>query len=104
MMAPMLGGQVMAAGETTFIKGGSQNVQFAFAADFKTTITVQHSQPGSYNVIANVEWSPNTIFWVCLVIGFFVFGILWIVPVLYFFIDPTNAYQQFFFLIDSKLR
>lgn len=72
----------------------SNGITFAFTANFKTLVNIRPLRRGGYEVECMVQWNPNGLFWFCLVVGIFVFGILWVVPLLYIFVDPTNAYQQ----------
>lgn len=83
------------------LKQGTNGVNFAFAANFEAMINVRQSAPNKYEIWCAINWSPNTLFWICLAVGIFVFGILWIVPILYLFIDPTSAYQNALFRIQS---
>jgi len=96
-----LGGTLLEQREGFQIKQGTNGVNFAFAANFDALINVRQSAPNKYEFFATINWSPNSVFWVCLIIGFFVFGILWIIPLLYLFIDPSPAYQLALFRIQS---
>ncbi len=99
-----LGGSMMDMGEGIQITQGVNEVKYAAGASLKAIITIQNPQPGKFNFFANITWSPNGVFWICLVVGFFVFGVLWIVPFFYLFIDPTPAYQQAFYRIPTFLK
>lgn len=98
-----LGGIVTKLNNTLLIKDGKEGVQFGFSADFDSQTIVQQTATDTYNVTMNIHWKMNTLTIVCLVVGFFVFGILWIVPLLYLFIDPTTAYNNCLILLQSKL-
>ena len=99
-----LGGTLVEYGEGFQLKGGNNGVNFAFSADLEALINVRESSPNKFDILATINWKPNGLFWACLIIGFFVFGILWIVPLLYIFIDPTQAYQQMLFRIQSLVE
>lgn len=98
-----LGGIITKQNNTLLIDGGKEGVQFGFSADFDSQTIVQQMSPDSYNITMNIHWKMNTLTIICLVVGAFVFGILWIVPLLYLFIDPTNAYNNCLTLLQSKL-
>jgi hypothetical protein len=98
-----LGGTVFEQGDGFQVKQGVTGVNFAFTANFDALINMRQSSPNKYEFFGTVNWSPNGLFWACLIIGFFIFGILWIVPLLYLFIDPSQAYQQALFRIQSML-
>ena len=100
----LLGGQLIPQGNTIIVKQGINGVNFAFAANFEAYINIRQSDSSKYEFTGTINWSPNSTFWACLIIGFFVLGILWIIPLLYLFIDPTQAYQQAFFRIQSFLN
>jgi len=76
------------------IKQGAQGVSFAFTADIKADVNLRHVSENRYEVECLVNWKMNALSWICFLIGFFIFGILWIVPILYLFVRPTEAYQQ----------
>lgn len=90
----MLGGTLMEHDNSFQLKQGTTGVRYAFAANFDALINVRQSAPSKYELTGTINWSPNRLFWGCLIVGAFVFGVLWIVPILYLFIDPMQAYQQ----------
>lgn len=98
-----LGGTILEQGEGFEIKQGINGVKFAFAANLDALVIIRQSAPSRYEFYCTINWSPNALFWVCLIIGFFVFGILWIIPLLYLFMDPSQAYQQALFRVPSLL-
>lgn len=98
-----LGGTVTKLNNTLLINGGKEGVQFGFAADFDSQTIVQQTAANSYNVTTNIHWKMNTLTIICLIVGIFVFGILWVIPLLYLFIDPTTAYNNSLILLQSKL-
>jgi hypothetical protein len=100
----LLGGTVYQQGNGLQIKQGTAGVSFAFAANFDAFVNLRQSGENKYEIITTINWSPNGLLWACLVIGFFVFGILWIVPLLYLFIDPSQVYQQALFRAQSMLN
>jgi hypothetical protein len=100
----LLGGMVLEQGDNFQVQQGTNGVNFAFAANFDAMINMRQTAENKYEFIGTVNWSPNTLFWICLIVGIFVFGILWIVPLLYIFIDPSQAYQQVFFRLHTMLN
>lgn len=99
----LMGGTVLNRGDGFQVTQAKNGINFAFSADFDTFVSVRESKPGTYEILVNANWKPNSVFWVCLIVGFFIFGILWIVPLLYLFIDPTPAYQQALFSVNNFL-
>lgn len=73
---------------------GANEIRFAFAAQFTSTVNIRQISGDKYEIECTIEWKPNGLFWICLIVGIFVLGILWIVPLLYLFIDPVPVYQQ----------
>jgi hypothetical protein len=98
----LLGGTVVDFGDGFQVKGGDSGIQMAFVADFESMISIQDQGNNHWNIMATISWSPNTIFWVCLISGFFLV-IPWIINILYLFVDPTQAYQQRLFMVNSFL-
>jgi hypothetical protein len=98
-----LGGITLDQGDTLVVNQGVNGVNFAFTATFQALVGIRQTTPNKYEIMANIKWSPNALFWICLVIGFFIFGILWIIPILYLFIDPTNAYSQALYRVPNFL-
>ena len=99
-----LGGSVQENGDQFLVTQGTNNVNFAFNANFKAMINIRQVAPTRYEVFGTINWSPNGLFWVCFIVGFFLFGILWIDNLLYLFIDPTNAYTQALSHAQNLLR
>lgn len=99
-----LGGVLLEQGDSFQIKQGANGVNFAFTANLDALINVRQSAPNKYEFFGTINWSPNGLFWACLIIGFFIFGILWIVPMLYLFLDPSQAYQQTLFRVQGLLN
>jgi hypothetical protein len=99
----MVGGTIVPIAGGYEITQGVNGVNFAFTADFKAYVQVRAIDQRRYEVIANINWSPNAVFWVCLVVGVCVVGLLWIVSLLYFFIDPSSTYQQALYSIPNYL-
>lgn len=98
-----LGGQVIKTGNGLSIKEGKEGIQFGFAADFDSTLLINHSNPDHYDLSCTINWKMNTLTIICLVVGAFVFGILWIIPLLYLFINPSTIYNEALFRIPSIL-
>ena len=65
---------------------------FGFVATFDAAVKLKQVNQERYEVEAYVNWRPNMLFWICLVLGFF-FLIPWIVNILYLFVDPS-PYQK----------
>jgi hypothetical protein len=99
-----LGGSVVEQGDGFQVKQGVAGVNFSFTANFDAIISMRQSSQNRYEFFGTVNWSPNGLFWTCLIIGFFIFGVLWIVPLLYLFIDPSQSYQQALFRVQSMLN
>lgn len=102
--AVVLGGQIVRLNENTLrIVNGKEGVQFGFAADLEATINIAQKPENRYEVVSNINWKMNTLSWVCLIVGLFVFGILWVIPLLYLFIDPAKAYNNVIFMAANQL-
>jgi hypothetical protein len=99
-----LGGQIMQMGSGLEIKQGKQGVQFGFAADFDASLMTRESSPQHYELMCTVNWKMNALSWVCLVVGLFAFGILWIIPLLTLFIDPSGAYNTALYSVPALLN
>lgn len=98
----LLGGMVMDQGDGFEVRQAINGVNFAFAANFSAYVNIKHSAPNKYELLCNINWSPNGVFWVCLIAGLFLF-VPWIVNLFYLFIDPTQVYQQALFRAQSFL-
>lgn len=99
----LLGGSILEQGDSFQVKQGVNGVNFAFTANVEAYISVRQTAPNKYELFSSVNWTPNALFWVCLIVGFFVFGILWIIPLLYVFVDPMPAYQQSLYRVQNIL-
>ena len=89
-----LGGEITKLGNGLSIKNGKSGVQYGFTADLDATLTISQPSPDQYELICAVNWKMNALTIISLIVGIFVFGILWIFPLLYLFIDPSTQYQQ----------
>ena len=99
-----VGGNIIEQGDTIHVKGGTNGVSMAFAADISAVISINKQNDSEYLVQANVNKSPNALFWISLIIGFFVFLLSWIVNIMYLFVDPAPAYQGALAQAQSMLR
>ncbi len=98
-----LGGQINPTVNGLQIIQGKNNIQFGFAADFDAILLINKSNSDKYTLNCTISWKMSTVTIACLIIGLFVFGILWIVPLLYLFIDPSQQYQNALMSISSYL-
>jgi hypothetical protein len=98
-----LGGQITRYGTGFQINQGKNGVQFSFSADFDAVVNITQQSQDKYEIICNIHWKMNALSILCLIIGLFVFGILWVIPLLSLFIDPSQAYQNALFAIPNIL-
>jgi hypothetical protein len=89
-----LGGTMLDTPTGIDIKQGTNGVSFGFAADLTASVNLRQVKENRYELECQLAWKLNGLSIACLVIGIFVFGILWIVPILYLFFNPESAYQQ----------
>jgi hypothetical protein len=98
------GGQVSRYGNSTIkVINGKEGVQFGFSADFDATVTVNQKDENKFDVVCNITWKMNSLSWISLIVGIFVFGVLWIIPLLYLFIDPASAYNRFLMMAANQI-
>lgn len=89
-----LGGQAAQTSPNTIkITNGNENVQFAFIANINADINIQPF-PGGYDITSYIKTTPNLLFWICAIVGFFFLWFLWIVCLLFFFVDPSSQYMR----------
>jgi hypothetical protein len=88
-----LGGTMENLPNGVTIKQGVNGVNFAFSADFTANIILRELKDKKFDIECSINWKMNMLSWICLIVGIFIFGILWIVPLLYLFIKPDDAYQ-----------
>jgi hypothetical protein len=89
-----LGGTMMDTPSGISVRQGVQGVSFAFTADVLAHVNLREIKENKYEIECQLNWSMNALSWICLVVGFFVLGILWIVPLLFLFLKPEEAYLQ----------
>ena len=99
-----LGGQIIKIGDGLQITQGKEGVQFGFSADFEATLIIREASPQHYELMCTVNWKMNSLSWICLIVGIFIFGILWIIPILSLFIDPSSAYNKALYSIPVFLK
>jgi hypothetical protein len=88
-----MGGVVSRTPTGLYITGGAAGVNFAFTAKTTAQVDVRQVAQERFEVTCSIAWSPAAVVWICLVVGFFIFGILWLVGLFYLFYNPTQAYQ-----------
>ena len=76
------------------IKEGKLGVNFGFTLETEAVIGLRDLGSNRYEIECHLKWKPASIVWICLVVGFFVFGILWIVGLLYLLAKPGEPYEQ----------
>jgi len=99
-----VGGVVQTTPTGIEIKQGVNGISFAFAASFTAQVNLRHVKEDKYEIECLIQWKLNALSIMCLVVGFFVLGILWIVPILYLFIRPEDAYQQALHRVQTYLE
>jgi hypothetical protein len=99
-----LGGQVFPRGSTIEVVDGNAGVSCAFVAKFQAfvSITQNKKKENTFDIDCQIRWSPNSVFWLCLIAGFCLI-ITWIGNLLYLFIDPVPSYQQALDRVQTEL-
>ena len=98
-----LGGLVTRTPTGVIITDGALGVNFAFTARTQAQIDVRQIAADRFEVTGNLHWSPAAVVWICLVVGFFIFGILWLVGLFYLFYNPSQAYQGALLTLQNAL-
>jgi hypothetical protein len=99
-----VGGTMQETPSGVEIRQGVNGVSFAFSADFKAQVNLRQVKEKAYEIECAIQWKLNALSIICLVVGFFVFGILWIVPALFLFIRPEDAYGQALHRVQTYLE
>lgn len=101
-----LGGQVIPRNNTIEVIDGSSGVDYAFVAKLHATVCVSQNKKkdNTYDIDCQIRYSPNSVFWICLVAGFCLFAITWVGCILYFCINPVPAYQQALDRVRAELE
>jgi hypothetical protein len=76
------------------IKEGKLGVNFGFTLETEAVIGLRDLGSNRYEIECHLKWKPASIVWICLIVGFFIFGILWIVGLLYLLAKPSEPYEQ----------
>lgn len=98
-----VGGTMQMTPSGVEIKQGVNGVSFAFSADITAQVNLRQVRDQVYEIECALQWKMNALSIICLVIGFFVLGILWIVPLLYLFVKPEEAYEQSLHRVQTYL-
>jgi len=89
-----VGGLMIESPRGIEINQGVNGVSFAFAADVSAQVNIRQVNDRLYEIECTVSWKMSALSIICLIVGLFMFGILWIVPLLYLFVNPEFSYQQ----------
>ena len=76
------------------IKEGKLGVNFGFTLEMEAVVGLRDLGSHRYEIECHLKWKPASIVWICLIVGFFIFGILWIVGLLYLLAKPGEPYEQ----------
>jgi hypothetical protein len=100
-----LGGQVIPRGSAIEVIDGTSGIDLAFVAKFQANICINENKKkeNTYDIDCQIRYSPNSVFWICLVAGFCLF-LPWIGNVLYLFINPVTSYQQTLDRVQAELE
>jgi hypothetical protein len=93
------GGSVTGTGNTIGVTDASGLGSFSFMCHIDGQGRVVEREPGLYRIEFDLTKRPNGIFWICLFLGWCAFGLLWLVNVLYLFVDST-VQREFQVLLD----
>lgn len=103
MLRP-LGGTQRDMGYGFDIDGGSNGVRFGFVSTIKAAVKIQQRGQDAYNIECTIANSPNALFWICFVVGWFFLWFLWIICGLYFFVNPAQAYERQLSQVEGVLK
>ena len=101
-----VGGEIQDTPNGILITKGTQGVKNAIAAfQFTSTVDINPVGGKKYELVCKINWQPNYIVHLFCLVGGFMFLLPWIYNILYFFVNPTPAYQQAidrvnFFLVE----
>lgn len=99
-----LGGIIRETAYGFDIEGGNAGINFSFVANIRAAVSVTLLNPGSYQVAAVIVWNPNIWVWICLLVGWFVLGLAWIISALYLFVDPAPVYYRTLSQVEHNLN
>jgi hypothetical protein len=93
------GGSITNTGTSVQVTDASGLGSFSFMCHIDGQGRVVEREPGLYRLEFELTKRPNTIFWLCLFLGWCAAGLLWLVNVLYLFVDGT-VQREFQVLLD----
>lgn len=93
------GGSVTSTGTSIQVTEASGLGSFSFMCHIDGQGRVVEREPGLLRLEFELTKRPNGIFWVCLFLGWCAAGLLWLVNVLYLFVDST-VQREFQVLLD----
>jgi hypothetical protein len=99
----LLGGLTTPTSTGFWVVQGVQGASFGFTSNTTADIQVRQLDARRYEVVARVNWQASAVVIVCMIVGFFVFGILWLVGLFYLLYNPTVIYQQALQRIETFL-
>jgi len=88
-----LGGVQYHSIDAIHIEDGKLGIDLNFTANFSADVRLRSVGEGTWDLVTVINLTPNGLFWAG-VVGGFCTGALWIIPILYFVIDPQRAYIQ----------
>ena len=89
-----VGGSIQRVDNCIDIQNGTNNLNFAFVGDLSATVILTQPSPGLIAVNVTITLKPNSLFWICGVVGLFCLWFMWAVNLMYFILDPRSNYQM----------
>ena len=93
------GGSVTSSGTSIQVTDATGLGSFTFMCHIDAAGRVVEREPGTYRIEFTLSKRPNTIFWLCLFLGWCALGLLWLANIMYLFVDST-VQREFQFLLD----
>jgi len=78
-------------------------VNFGFTLEPEAMVYVRDQGPNRHEIECQLQWKPTNTVWACLIIGFFVLGILWLVGLFYLLAKPEETYDQALHRVQGML-
>ena len=96
-------GQIIDTKDAIIIEQGTLGVSCAFSINMMAFIHLWRIKENTYRLECYLQWKWNALSWICFVVGWFVLGILWVVPLCTLFFNPLPTYQRALYEVQHYL-
>ncbi len=96
------GSNIEIYGNQISAENANKDIQFSFVVSISTRIFISQHTDTLYDVRIDLDWRFNWLAWLGALLGLCT-GLFLIFPILFFFVDPKNIYEQMIYDVQRMV-